>query len=279
MSTDPDKIKEILNWKIPTSLKELRAFLGLIGYYRKFIEHFGILARPLFDLLKKNVVFQWSSVADTAFRVLKKALVTAPVLAIPDFNKQFVLETDASNQGIGAVLQQQGHPIAYLSKPLGPKNSGLSTYEKEYLAILLAVDHWRPYLQHAEFVIRTDQRSLVHLEEQRLNTPWQKKAFAKLLGLRYKIVYRKGKENAAADALSRKEHEMVLAISSVSSYHPAWLEEVVVGYQQDPAAKKLLTQLSINSTSQPDYTLAHGLIKHKDRIWIGNNVPLQQKLF
>ena len=166
VATDPDKVKEILNWQTPASVKELRAFLGLIGYYRKCVAHFGVLARPLFDLLKKNVIFQWTSVVDSAFQVLKKALVTTPVLAIPDFTKQFILETDASNQGIGAVLQQQGHPIAFLSKPLGPKNSGLSTYEKEHLAILLAVEHWRPYLQHAEFIIRTDQRSLVHLEEQ-----------------------------------------------------------------------------------------------------------------
>lgn len=96
------------------------------------------------------------------------------MLAIPDFSKTFI-ETDASNTGIGAVLQQQGHPLAYLSKPLGPCNAGLSTYEKEYLAILMAVEHWRSYLQLDEFIIKTDQRSLVHLEEQRLSTIWQKK--------------------------------------------------------------------------------------------------------
>lgn len=101
------------------------------------------------------------------------------------------METDACDAGVGAVLQQQGHPIAYMSKALSPKFRGLSTYEKEYLAVVVAVEQWRPYLQHSEFVIQTDQKSLIHLEEQRLTTPWQQKAFTKLLGLRYSIKYKK----------------------------------------------------------------------------------------
>lgn len=152
-------------------------------------------------------MYKWSSVTDTAFQTLKTALTTTPVLAVLDFSNQFVIDTDASDLGIGTVLYQQGHPIAYLSKPLGPRNSGMSTYEKEYLEILLAVNHWRPYLQHSKFLIRTDQRSLVHLEEQRLNTPWQRKAFSKLLGLRFQIVYHQGKTNTTVDVLSRKKHE------------------------------------------------------------------------
>lgn len=156
VATDPSKIQEVANWKQPESAKELRGFLGLAGYYRKFVRHFGIIAKPLTQLLRKYTVFQWSSVADATFSALKKALVTAPVPAIPDFSKVFIIETDASDIGVGAVLQQQGHPIAYLSKPLGPRTCGLSTYEKEYLAILLAVGQWLSYLQHDEFVIKTD---------------------------------------------------------------------------------------------------------------------------
>jgi hypothetical protein len=113
---------------------------------------------------------------------LKSALSTAPVLATPDFCKQFCIETDTSTYGIGVVLLQNGHPLAYISKPLGPKSVGLSTYEKEYMAILLAVEQWKSYLQHGEFVIYTDQRNLIHLSDQRLNTPWQQKVFTKLLG-------------------------------------------------------------------------------------------------
>lgn len=106
---------------------------------------------------------------------------STPVLALPDFSKQFVIETDASKNGVGAVLMQQGHPLAFISKPLGPRD--LSTYEKEYMAILLAVEQWRTYLQLAEFTICTDQRSLIHLNEQRLHIAWQQKVFTKLLGL------------------------------------------------------------------------------------------------
>jgi hypothetical protein len=118
---------------------------------------------------------------------LKQALLTAPVLALPNFARPFVVETDASDRGIGAVLMQDQHPLAYLSRALGPKLRGLSTYEKETLAILLAVDRWRPYLRQSPFVIRTDQRALAHLDEQRLTTPWQHKALTKLLGLQYSI--------------------------------------------------------------------------------------------
>lgn len=102
---------------------------------------------------------------------LKQALTSASVLALPDFGKPFVVETDASGYGIGAVLMQNGHPLVFLSKALGPRSRGLSTYEKEYMAILMALEHWRSYLQHAKFQIVTTHRSLVQLTEQRLHTP------------------------------------------------------------------------------------------------------------
>lgn len=124
-------------------------------------------------------------------------------MKLPDFQQEFVIETDASAQGIGAVLMQGSHPLAFLSKALGPKNQGLSTYEKECLAVLLAVAKWRQYLQHAKFVIRTDQKALIHLEEQHLNTPMQQKAFVKLLGLQFRIQYKQGAANKVVDALSR----------------------------------------------------------------------------
>ena len=117
-------------------------------------------------MLKKGAIFIWTPTAEAAFSALKQALVQAPVLALPDFRKQFVVETDASATGIGAVLMQGGHPVAYLSKALAPRNLGLSAYEKECLALLLVIDHWRPYLQHLEFMVRTDQKSLLNLTDQ-----------------------------------------------------------------------------------------------------------------
>lgn len=186
---------------MPKNVKELRGFLGLAGYYRKFIWHFGLIAKPLTALLKKDTLFIWTSIHDLAFRALQHALSSAPVLALPDFSQPFHIETDASGNGVGTVLFQNGHPLAFLSKPLSPRNLGLSAYEKEYLAILMAVEQWWHYLLQNEFAIHTDHCSLVHLNEQRLHTPWQQKAFTKLLGLQYRIHYRKGAENGAADAL------------------------------------------------------------------------------
>jgi hypothetical protein len=204
VGTDPDKVAVVASWPTPSSAKELRSFLVLAGYYRKFFRNFGIISKPLTDLLKTNVLFIWTPAHEESFQALKAALSTSPVLVLPDFNKVFCVETDASGLGVGAVLMQSGQPLAFISKALGPKSLGLSAYEKEYLAILIVVQHWRPYLQHVEFVIFTDQKSLSHLSEQQLNTHWQQKVFTKLLGLQYRIVYKKGADNRVADALSRK---------------------------------------------------------------------------
>jgi hypothetical protein len=236
VATDPKNIAAVQKWQPP--VKEVRGFLGLAGYYRKFMKNFGQISKPLTDLLKKDSVFKCTAETESAFRQLQQALVTAPVLAIPDFAKPFVVETDASNGGIGAVLSQDGHPIAYLSRALGPKNLGLSAYEKEFLAILLAVDHWRQYLQVHEFTIQSDHRSLASLDEQRLHTPWQRKALTKLLGLRYRIIYRPGKENGAADALSRQDEPGELF--AMTSCVPAWLTQVRQSYQDDVAVQQLL---------------------------------------
>ena len=177
--------------------------MGLTGYYKKIINRYGMISRPLTLLLKKGTPFAWTPTTQEAFLLLKKAMVEAPVLDIPDFSKSFVLETYACGVGLGAVLMQEGHPVAYLSKPLCPKNQALSTYEKECMTILMAVDKWRSYLQVKEFTIRTDHRSLLYLTDQRVHTKLQHKALLKLMDLQYKIVYKKGITNTAADALSR----------------------------------------------------------------------------
>ena len=192
VATDPSKIQTVEQWPTPSNVTEVGGFLGLTGYYRKFIQHYGVISKPLTELLKKGVPFVWTEITETTFVTLKKTLIEALVLALPQYNKPLVIETDACELGIGAVLTQEGHPLAYISKALGPKNRALSVYEKEYLAILLAVDHWRPYLQFQQFTIRTDQKSLVHLQNQKLHTVWQQKALTKLMGLNYNIVYKKG---------------------------------------------------------------------------------------
>lgn len=164
VATDPTKTEAMLNWPTPTTITELRGFLGLTGYYRKFIRGYGIIARPLTNLLRKKQ-FQWTHSATMAFQQLKEAMVRAPVLAIPDFGQQFIVETDACEVGIGAVLLQRDQPIAFLSKALGPAHQNLSIYEKEFLALIMAVERWRQYLQRQEFIIKTDHHSLSYLTE------------------------------------------------------------------------------------------------------------------
>lgn len=121
VSTDPSKIAAIETWPTPTNVKQVCGFLGLAGYYRKFIYNYGIICRSLTALMKKGVVFCWSTVEEQAFQALKKALISALVLALLDFTKTFVIETDVSDIGIGAVLSQDGHPIAYAARPWAPR--------------------------------------------------------------------------------------------------------------------------------------------------------------
>jgi len=145
VATDPGKVSAVMNWPVPANVKVLRGFLGLAGYYRKFVRHFGIIAKPLTELLKKGVVYVWTSEHQRAFQTLQQALSSAPIFALPDFSVPFCIESDASGVGIGEVLLQKGHPLAYISKALGPRSRGLSTYEKEYLAILEVVHQWRHF--------------------------------------------------------------------------------------------------------------------------------------
>ena len=142
--------------------------------------------------LVKTDAFQWSAAADLAFQQLKQALTNTPTLALPDFTKPFVVETDASSTGVGAVLSQQGHPIAYFSKLLSTKLSRASAYVRELYAITQAVARWRHYLLGQRFLIRTDHQSLRELMSQTAQTPDQQYYLTKLLGYEFDIEYRPG---------------------------------------------------------------------------------------
>ena len=136
---DPKKIQAMQDWPQPKTLKSLRGFLGLIDYYHKFVCNYGLIARPLTNLLKKNS-FLWTDATRQAFMALKQAMCSTPILAIPDFNKSFVIECDASGTGISVVLMQEGRPLAFTIQQLSGKHLGQSTYEKEMMPILLVVD-------------------------------------------------------------------------------------------------------------------------------------------
>jgi len=128
-----------------------------------------------------------------SFEKLKVAMVNTPVLALPNFSEPFTLETDACDSGVGAVLMQNNRPIAFFSKSLAASHQHLSIYEKEFLALMMAIEKWRQYLQQNEFIIQTDHKSLTYLGDQQLQSEMQKKAMARLMGLQFKIVYKPGK--------------------------------------------------------------------------------------
>ncbi|MCH80874.1 Ty3/gypsy retrotransposon protein, partial [Trifolium medium] len=181
VSMDKDKVQAVINWPTPKNVNQLRGFLGLTGYYRRFIKSYAKIASPLTDLLKK-AAYEWNDQAELAFQQLKTAITSAPVLALPNFHKPFILETDASGVGIGAVLHQEGHPIAYFSKKLVPRNQKKSAYFREMFAIAEAIAKFRHYLLGHKFIIRTDQKSPRSLMEQSLQTPEQQEWLHKFLG-------------------------------------------------------------------------------------------------
>jgi hypothetical protein len=172
VAVDPSKVTSVINWPQPKNVKGVRGFLGLTGYYRKFIKDYGKIARPLTDLTKKDS-FKWGVEAQKAFEELKQKLTSTPVLTLPDFSKPFVIECDASGVGLGAILMQDKRPIAYYSKALGTKNLTKSAYEKELMAVVLAIQHWRPYLLGRKFIVSTDQKSLKELMQQKIVTAEQ----------------------------------------------------------------------------------------------------------
>lgn len=267
---DPIKLESMLKWLRPNSLKALRGFLGLTGYYRRFIKDYGKISLPLTRLLKKDA-FGWDELAENAFQQLKVAITSPPVLALPDYTKEFVIECDASGVGIGAVLMQQGHPIAFLSKALAPKHLGLSAYEKELLALVYAVQKWGHYLMGNHFIIRTDHLSLKYLLDQKITTLMQQKWLTKLLGYDYEIIHKSGYENRVADALSRQELANSTHLAAISTVQTDWLTVLKQTWETDPETQTLITDLVLDPQSHPHYLWQHNLLTHKGRLVVGSS--------
>lgn len=263
---DPKKISAVLEWPVPKQLKGLCIFLGLTCYYRKFIRHYGSIAKPLTGLTKKHA-FGWTSEAQTAFDALKTAMVTTPVLALPDFAIPFIVECDASGRGIGAVLMQQQRPIAYFSKALSEQNLAKSAYEREIMALVLAVQHWRSYLLGTSFIVYIDKKSLKFMLQQRITNPRQQNWVAKLLGYEFEILYKRGRENRVADALFRRAEDGELS-PLISS--PVWVQgaQLIEEARVDPGIQKITQEVKNDTTKHPRYTVRHDVLFYKDRLVI-----------
>ncbi|XP_024032893.1 uncharacterized protein LOC112095340 [Morus notabilis] len=262
VTADPGKIRAMVEWPVPTTVKGVRGFLGLMGYYRRFVKNYGAIARPLTELLKKGE-FTWSKEAHRAFQELKRRMTETLILALPDFKDTFEVDTDASGAGIGAVLLQQGRPVAYYSKGLSPRTMAKSVYERELMALVLAIQKWRVYLLGRKFVVHTDQKSLRFLLEQRISSPAQQKWLVKLMGFEFDIHYRAGKENIVADALSRRggwaQGGELLAISG-----PQFLDMALVERERaaDAKLRTLKEQLSREGAQESHYAVERGVLLH-----------------
>ena len=158
---DLDKIKAILDWPPPRNTSQLKGFLGLCGFYRRFVKGFSQIAAPLTDLTRRDS-FKWSERAQDCFDRFKELMSTCPVLAIPDFTRPFELQCDASREGIGVVLMQEKHPIAYESIKLRGVERTYSIYDKQMLVIMHALAKFRQYLVGSQFIVKIDHNSLKH---------------------------------------------------------------------------------------------------------------------
>ena len=227
ISTNPEKVETVKSWPIPKNIKQVRGFLGLCSYYRKSIRNFSTIAKPLTRLTEKQMTrFSWTSECMEAFNELKSCLVSAPILTYPDIEQDFILDTDASGVGIGAILSQkqdgQERVIAYYSKVLSKSERNYCVTRRELLAIVEAIKHFHTYLYGVTFTIRTDHGSLRWLLNFK-NLEGQLCRWAELLGTyNYTIEHRAGKLHGNADALSRRPCQFCKYCDRVESKEVTW---------------------------------------------------------
>lgn len=223
--TDPEKVRTIEEWPIPGNVRQVRQFLGLASWYRRFVDNFARLAGPLIRLTKKRVRWSWGPEQQNALETLKKALTSAPVLTCPDFSRPFILQTDASKYGLGAVLMQESAEgekvIAYASRRVNNAEQNYSATELECLAVVWGVRHFRGYLEGYKFIVMTDHQSLKWLQKIESPTGLLARWLFELQQYEYEIQYCRGSTNIVADALSRREAVSALQKEARCNwYHP-----------------------------------------------------------
>lgn len=217
LSMDASKIQPVLDYAQPQTVKDVRRLLGLAGFYQKFISNYSEITTPITNLLKKDrKKFHWTEEANLAFEKLKNSLVSAPILANPDFNLPFVIETDSSDLAIGAVLVQvqegERKTIAYFSKKLSSTQKRYSATERECLAVLLSIENFKHFVEGSQFVVQTDAMSLTFLQTMSIESksPRIARWALKLSKYDIKLQYKKGTENIPADCLSRSVNQVTV---------------------------------------------------------------------
>lgn len=229
-STKEESVEKVRSLKEPSNVKQLQRFLGLCGHFRAFIKDFSKIARPLTKLTVKDVAFDWQKEHQEAFVELKEKITQNPVLELPDFSKDFILTTDASDLGTGAVLTQRGanereHVIGYHSYTFNKAERNYSTYEKEMLAVLKAIDYFRTYLDGRKFSLHTDHSALKELLTTKEPKGRTARWIHRLSELDFEVIHKPGKTIGHADALSRlpQESELVSLLTVTDSHDKVWV--------------------------------------------------------
>ncbi|GKA37602.1 putative nucleotidyltransferase, ribonuclease H [Tanacetum coccineum] len=212
---DPAKIEAIKNWAAPTTPTEVRQFFRLAGYYRRFIEGFSLISKTLTKLTQKDKKYEWGKEEEETFQTLKQKLCSAPILALPEGTKDFVVYCDASLKGYGAVLMQREKVIAYASRQLKVHKENYTTHNLELGAVIFALRLWRHYLYRTKYVVFTDHKSLQYILNQKELNLRQRRWIELLSDYYYEIRYHPGKANVVADALSRKERNRPLRVQAL----------------------------------------------------------------
>ena len=297
IKVDPTKIEAVMNWEQPKTPTEVRSFLGLAGYYRRFVKDFAKIATPLTKLTRKSEKFIWSEECDRSFRELKERLVTAPILTLPDEKGNFIIYSDASLKGLGCVLMQHDKVIAYASRQLKPHEQKYPVHDLELAAIVFALKLWRHYLYGERCEIYTDHKSLKYIFIQKELNMRQRRWLELIKDYDCTINYHPGKANVVADALSRKERLNMITIAKELSkelekleievcspseaqeklyqitFQPELIEKIKRCQEGVMSQDKQLTRKEICTEKDSE-----GVFRFSSRIWIPNVVELKNEV-
>ncbi|GKV24168.1 hypothetical protein SLEP1_g33813 [Rubroshorea leprosula] len=293
ISVDPQKIEAVVDWRRPNSVAEIRSFLGLASYYRRFVGDFSRIALPMNRLIKKDTKFEWTPECEKSFLTMKEKLVTTPVLALPINGEKFTIYSDASKKGLGCVLMQKNRVIAYASRQLKPYEENYPTHDLELATVVFALKIWRHYLYGETCEIFTDHKSLKYIFTQKELNMRQRRWLELLKDYNLTISYHPGKANKVADALSRKSSstassvlatqkelledivklDVELRVDSTTAYlatltaQPALIDRIKLGQQKDSFLLKMKEKVRAGETHMQEFR-----ISDDETLWFGDKL-------
>ncbi|KAJ9539243.1 hypothetical protein OSB04_031976 [Centaurea solstitialis] len=265
---DPAKVEAVKKWEAPKTPTEIRQFLVLAGYYRRFIANFSKIAQPLTTLTQKDKKFIWGEKQEEAFQLLKHKLCNAPILALPEGTDNFVVYCDASHQGLGCVLMRNEKVIAYASRQLKVPEKNYTTHDLELGAVVFALKIWRHYLYGTKCTIFTDHKSLQHILDQKMLNMRQRRWVELLSDYDCEIKYHPGKANVVADALSRKERVKPTRTRAMGMVVQTSLKSQILKAQGEALKADNLKKETLHKLEKEFEEKSDGVRYFKDRIWV-----------